>query len=332
MQREHPQQKGSPVVTPSHEELLARIAKDYYLDNQSKVEIARTYGISRFQVARMLDEARALGIVKIEIRFPHSGEGIDAKALAKALGLKHIISIHTGSDDLEGRELLAQAAAKELMAAARPGATVGISWSRTLDLAARHVTELPRCDIVQLAGALPVAGSGNSLELIQRLGQLSGGSTWPVWAPLVVENAATAQSLARQPEIASALTKADSLDLAVVAIGAWAPGLSTVWDRVDNAVRLAAAQAGAVTECSGRLLDADGRPLATELDSRVLAVTVEQLRHTPQVIAVAQGAARAQAVLAAAKAGFITTLIADNDLVAALSELPGLETKEAAGE
>ena len=38
----------------SHEELLARISTEYYLENRSKVEIGATSEISRFQVARLL--------------------------------------------------------------------------------------------------------------------------------------------------------------------------------------------------------------------------------------------------------------------------------------
>lgn len=307
------------METLPHEELLASVGRDYYLENKSKVQIAEHYGVSRFQVARLLEEARSLGIVRIEVRFPNAAQSVNTEGLAAALGVHRVVVTADAVDDLEIRENLALAAAQELMAAARPGFTIGISWSRTLDRAARHVTKLPTCDIVQLAGALPVAGSGNSLELIQHLGKVSGGSTWPIWAPLVVENAATAESLSRQPEISEALTRADSLDVAVVAIGAWTPGLSTVWDRVDNAVRLEASNAGAVTECSGRLIDKDGNEVHSGLDSRILAVSLKQLQNTPQVIAVAQGAARANAVRAAIRAGIISTLIADRELITSLA-------------
>lgn len=302
-----------------HQELLARIGRDYYLDNRSKVEIAETYGVSRFQVARLLEEARASGVVRIEVNFPRKSGVLDAAALATALGIDRVVVADDALDDLAGREILAKAVAEELMRTAQPHSTLGISWSRTIDRAAHYVSELPQCDIVQLAGALPVAGSkGNPLELVQRLGRRSGGATWPIWAPLVVENAATAESLARQPEISEALHRADSLDLAVIAIGAWTPGLSTVWDRVDNAVRLEASQAGAVTECSGRLIDVEGKEVHSGLDSRVIAVTLQQLQNTPTVIAVAQGAARAPAVLGAVKAGIISTLIMDHSLAEAL--------------
>lgn len=304
----------------SHEELLARIGRAYYLDNQSKVEISNEHGISRFQVARFLDEARARGIVHIEIRTPGRAAAIDTAALAAALGIGRIVVVATVGDDFQQRDLQAHAVADELMREARTGMTVGISWSRTLDLAARHVPELPKCNIVQLAGALPVPGGGNPLELIQRLGRVGGGRTWPMWAPLVVDSAATATGLRRQPEIADAMRKADSLDLAVVAIGAWAPNLSTVWDRVDNAVRRDGVDKGAVAECSGRLLAGDGTAVVAELDARILSVTVEQLQRTPTVIAVAQGAVRADAVRACIAAGIVHTLVMDESLAMALQE------------
>ncbi len=306
-----------------HEELLASIGQAYYLDGQSKVEIANEHGISRFQVARLLDEARAAGIVHIEIRRAGAPAAVDAAALAATLGLHRVVVVKTVDDDFAQRDNQAHAVADELMAEARPGMTVGISWSRTLDLAARHVKELPQCTIVQLAGALPVPGGGNPLEIIQRLGRVGGGQTWPMWAPLVVDSAATASGLRRQPEIAEAMNKADALDLAVVAIGAWAPNLSTVWDRVDNATRQDGIAKGAVAECSGRLIAADGSAVAAELDARIISVTVKQLQRTPKVIAVAQGEARVDAVRACLAAGIVHTLVVDESLALALQVSTG---------
>lgn len=305
----------------SHEELLARISRDYYLENRSKVEIATSHEISRFQVARMLAEARDKGIVEIKVNFPSPFSDQDIQRLQSDLGIREVIVADSTGDESQARGILAKAAAREITRQAPAGGTLGISWSRTLDVASQLVRELPRCDIVQLAGALPAAAESNPLELIQRMGRLSGGVTWPLWAPLIVEDPATASGLRRQQEIAGALAKADSLDLAVVAIGAWKGGSSTVWDRADEEVRQAAAEAGAVGECSGRLLDAAGAPVETGLDAHIIAVTIKQLQRTPNVIAVAQGQARAEAVRAVANAGFVTTLIMDIPLAQALNDL-----------
>ncbi|HKS02000.1 MAG TPA: sugar-binding domain-containing protein [Arthrobacter sp.] len=305
----------------SHDELLARISSEYYLENRSKVEIGSSYGISRFQVARLLTEALEKGIVEIKVNFPSRVSAADIRRIGKFLGIGEVVVAETNGDVVQARGILAKAAAVEISRQAPAGGTMGISWSRTLDVASRLVRELPRCDVVQLAGALPTEGESNPLELIQRLGHVSGGVTWPLWAPLVVEDPTTAAGLRRQPEIAGALAKADSLDLAVVAIGAWKPGTSTIWDRADAQVRQDAVEAGAVGECSGRLFNADGVAVESGLDEQIIAVTIKQLQRTPKVIAVAQGEARSEAVLAVAKAGFVTTLIIDSPLAQALTDL-----------
>lgn len=304
----------------SHDELLAQVSRDYYLENRPKVEIAASHGISRFQVARLLAEAREKGIVEIKVHFPSPFSGADVRRLQSWLGIRQVVVADSTGDENQARGILAKAAAAEITRQAPAGGTLGISWSRTLDVASQLVRDLPRCDIVQLAGALPAAAESNPLELIQRLGRLSGGMTWPLWAPLVVEDPATASGLRRQQEISGALAKADSLDLAVVAIGAWKAGSSTVWDRADEAIRHQAVRAGAVAECSGRLLDAAGSAVESGLDERIIAVTIRQLQGTPNVIAVAQGSGRADAVRAVAKAGFVTTLIMDIPLAKALHE------------
>lgn len=305
----------------SHDELLAQVSRDYYLENRPKVEIAASHGISRFQVARLLAEAREKGIVEIKVHFPSPFSGADVLRLQSWLGIRQVVVADSTGDENQARGILAKAAAAEITRQAPAGGTLGISWSRTLDVASQLVRDLPRCDIVQLAGALPAAAESNPLELIQRLGHLSDGMTWPLWAPLVVEDPATASGLRRQQEIAGALAKADSLDLAVVAIGAWKAGSSTVWDRADEAIRQQAVKAGAVAECSGRLLDAAGNAVESGLDERIIAVTIKQLQRTPKVIAVAQGGIRADAVRAVAKAGFVTTLIMDIPLAKALHDL-----------
>jgi len=51
----------------SSRHLAARVARGYYVDDRSKVELANELGISRFKVARLLDLARDSGIVTIEI-------------------------------------------------------------------------------------------------------------------------------------------------------------------------------------------------------------------------------------------------------------------------
>jgi len=143
-----------------------------------------------------------------------------------------------------------------------------------------------------------------------------------MYAPLVTADAVTAEALRRDPGIAAALGRIDDLTTAVVAIGAWREGTSTIWPIVSAAEREAGVADGAVAEVSGRLLAADGSVVPSRFDDRVMALRLEQLARVPEVVAVAYGADRAAAVLAVVRTGWVTTLVADDALADALLALP----------
>lgn len=58
---------------PQHQRLMVHAARRYYLDDASKVAIAEELDISRFKVARLLEEARDQGIVRIDVVDPGAG-------------------------------------------------------------------------------------------------------------------------------------------------------------------------------------------------------------------------------------------------------------------
>lgn len=316
------------MTDAAHARLLVEVSRDYYLDGRSKVEIAQQHAISRFQVARLLAEARESGVVRIEIAPPAHLDDDRAARLAERLGAEQVVVVPSGSGLETARAAVAQELATVLGERARAGTTIGISWSRTIEAAVHHLGTLPPCDVVQLVGALPVSGSGDSLSLIQTFRAMAGVRTWPVWSPLLVGDPATAAGMRRQPEIAAALDRADALDLAVVAVGAWTDTGSTVYPQVTGDERRAAAAGGAVAECSGRLFDAEGTRVVTPLDARVVGVSLDQLVRTPEVVAVGYGAQAGAGLRGAVLGGVATVLVCDE---AAAVEMERLLETDATG-
>lgn len=325
MARVHTRRDGDDVADSDTDSelirLLVDVSRDYYLEGRSKVDIAKARDLSRFQVARMLDQARELGIVRIEIGAPLHLDPSRWDGLAEALDAREVVVVASGSDAVATRENVARALAGVIGERVRPGSVVGVSWSRTVEAAVRHLEPLPPCEVVQLVGALPVAGSGNSLDLVQRFAAMPGVRTLPLWTPLIISDAETAAGMRRQPGIAEALQRADELDLAVVAVGAWSEGRSTVYPHLSPEELEAARAGGVVGECSGRLIDADGMPVRTALDDRVVGVTIDQLVRTPEVVVVAYGTQVATALRAAVVGGFASTLVVDEDAALALERL-----------
>src|SRR3954453_5516906 len=103
---------AAATTGPAQGVLTASIARRYYLEGMSKVDIADELGVSRFKVARLLDAARETGLVRIEIR--HEGEiDVDLSArLQERFDLQHAIVVDTPDDDESLRQHLGRAAAQ----------------------------------------------------------------------------------------------------------------------------------------------------------------------------------------------------------------------------
>src|SRR5436305_13217299 len=91
---------GLSADRPSDVVLAARVARQFYLEGASKVDIADQLGISRFRVARLLDSAREAGMVRIEIGLP--GGSLDTGPSAEpcsVLGRRHACAFNVPDED-----------------------------------------------------------------------------------------------------------------------------------------------------------------------------------------------------------------------------------------
>jgi DNA-binding transcriptional regulator LsrR (DeoR family) len=112
-----------------------------------------------------------------------------------------------------------------------------------------------------------------------------------------------------------------SVTIAVVAIGAWASGLSTIYDAVSPAERDALAALGVRAELAGVFIGEDGRPVATPLDSRMIVTPGAALERIPFVLCVAYGVSKSPAVCAAIRGGLVHGLVTHASLARAMLSL-----------
>jgi DNA-binding transcriptional regulator LsrR (DeoR family) len=299
--------------------LSATVARRYYLEGASKSDIATELGLSRFKVARLLEGARASGIVRIELE--SRGEiNLDLSVrLRAAYGLHHCVVIDCPDDDDDVlRTHLGRAAAELLSEIVEPGDVLGLAWGRSLMAMRTFFGPLNHCDVVQLTGALPLPGDASPIELVRDAARASDGQAFFFYAPMMLPDAATAQALRAQPEIACAIARFRDVTKAVVGVGAWAQGQSTVADAVSEADRREISALGVRAEVSSIQIDADGRPVNTSLSERLIGIGAEQLKAVPEVIAIVYGSQKADAVYAALRSDFVTSVVTHTALASEL--------------
>jgi DNA-binding transcriptional regulator LsrR (DeoR family) len=305
---------------PAHLVLSASVARRYYLDGRTKVEIAEEFRLSRFKVARLLDDARASGLVRIEIGHPGVVDVELSGRLMDALGLKHCIVTDTPDDDPTAlREHLAAAAADLLTELVTADDVLGLSWSRAVSAMATKLRHLAPAPVIQLTGALARSVVDNSsIELVREVARVSGGPAYFYYAPMAVPDATTAQALRSQPEVARTFSLIGSVTIAVAGIGAWAPELSTLYDAATEAERIDLTRRGVAAEVSGVLLDASGEPVTAPLTERMIGINAAQMRAVPEVIGIAYGLGKADAVLAAVRGGHVDSIVTHSTLATRL--------------
>jgi DNA-binding transcriptional regulator LsrR (DeoR family) len=300
--------------------LMAAVARRHYLQGQSKVEIADELGISRFKVARLLETARDRGVVRIEIVRQGSLDVEVSARLQERFGLDHAIAVDTGGADVASvRQQLGSATADLLAEVLEDGDVLGLPWSRSVHAVVGALTQLPRVEVVQLTGAIELPDFDSSaVDIVRRASRLAGGTAHVFYAPFVLDSKASADSLRRQPAVAEGLARADAVTLAVVGVGQWAPGGSTIHDLLEEPERHDLAVRGVVGEMSGVFFDSHGKPLRPKVAARLITIDPDQLARIPEVIAVVSGAEKATAVRAALEGGLVQGLVTDLELATSL--------------
>lgn len=299
--------------------LVSRIARAYYLEGQSRIEIADRLDISRFRVARMLETARRNGIVHIEIRSPGIVNTELSVELENTFGLGHAIVLDVPADDTAVlRAQLGRTAGQLLTEVAGDGDVIGLSWARSLAAIGAGVGALASCPVVQMTGAIARPDGSDVLELVRRVARAGGGAAHVFYAPMVVDDTATARLLRRQPDIARALAMVEQVTVAVVGIGAWKAGQSTIYDAVRPADRDRTTASGVVAEVSGVFVGADGRTIAAPLSRRAICPTGQQLEAIPNVLAVAYGVEKVDGVRSVLTGSVVNGIVTHTALAEAL--------------
>lgn len=302
----------------------AIVAQRYFIDGKQKSELAQELGISRFKVARLLEEAKEGGIVHISVDLPTEIDLPLGDKLAARFGLSRAIVVHTlPAATATTPSLIGTAAANYLTQRITAQDALGISWGTSLSHVVEAVVSLEPCTIVQLVGGMHSADLNiNGVELMRRLAAKGHGETYPLHVPLLLGSAATARELRADPGVASTLSQYPELTIALVGIGSWASGESSLYRELAPEERDSLTAQGAAADLCAIVLDGRGTPIDSPLLERTMGITAAELRSVPTVVAVAGGPNKIEAIRAALKSSLIDVLVTDDVTAAALLRQP----------
>lgn len=301
-----------------HLRLLTKVARMYHERGLRQPQIAEALHISQPRVSRLLKQAADMGIVRTIVVPPNELHPDLEDAIEQRYGLRDVVVVDAAGTDDEVIPSLASAAAVYLESTMTGGDRVGISsWSSTLlaTVEAMRPRPVPAADsVVQLLG-----GVGNPLAQLQatrltgRLAELAGATPLFLPAPGLVGTASAHRALMRETSVSEVVSAWDRLTMALVGVGSLEPSplLRESGNAIAEGDEALLRELGAVGDICLRFFDADGQPVDSELDKRVLGISRAQLREIPRRVAVAGGSRKYSAIRAALRGGWLDVLITD---------------------
>lgn len=297
--------------------LLHTVAKLHYENDLTQADVAKRLGLSAATVSRLLQRARAEGIVRIEVRDLASPQML-VERLVEKLGLKKAAVVETPGT-VGALASLAKPVGDMLREQnIQSGSVLAIGWGR----AVRAVIE---AGLPPLGSVITVSANGGMQqhalhfqvnEFVRQAAEQTGGMPRFIHAPYLPSRESRAAFLA-DPEIARNVALWNKVDAAIVGIGV-SPSITA------PEARVATPDEQAITEAAGDVIRhyfrSDGSLIDWEGESRMIAMRPEQLRQTPLVVGVAVGPSKSAGICGAARAGLISALVTDTQTAEAILE------------
>jgi DNA-binding transcriptional regulator LsrR (DeoR family) len=176
-------------------EAALHVSHLYFKRRLTKQDIAALLGISRFKVARLIDQALEEGLVRIEVHEPVPLAEELGRQLEHALGLELALVVRPPAGT-ESVEAIARVAASWLPELIRPDDVLGVAWGSTIQRVARALPQAPSVPVVQICGAVAGVESGEGPhELAWQFAERLGGSFYPLPVPALVASPAAREDV-----------------------------------------------------------------------------------------------------------------------------------------
>ncbi|MFC5404574.1 sugar-binding transcriptional regulator [Cohnella soli] len=298
--------------------LLVKVSTLYYMDGLNQQEIAARLGISRPQISRMLAAAKSEGIVQINIRNPYSEEQAYERAIAETFGIHDVIVVHVENADRQVIDLhVARAASALLESAIKDREVVGIMAGRAIAAVGSEIHFIGRKDVqfVPMIGGFGSDGgawhaNSNARVFAERL----KARHLLLNAPAVVASPTARDFFLGEAEIADVLNAARKVTLALVGIGQVSEQATIVRSGYFSDVDLAdVRKKGAVSNICTSFLNENGERISYDAERRMIGLTIDEIRAIPNVVAVASGPEKVEAIVAALRGKCMDVLVTDMD-------------------
>lgn len=295
--------------------LMVKAAWYYYIENYTQQTISQLLGISRGKVITLLERARQTGLVQFNIRQDSSARMELEQSLMRVFHLKDAFIVPAAQTLANPKESIAQAAAMYILRRVEPGAYINIGYGETTSRVLNHLATAAESPL----NLVSLTGGVNYYLPTDHPSSVFNARLYLAPSPLLLSTAELRDALLQEPDIAEISRMIPLSSMSVVGIGYMGENATIIRNGIlsQNDFTVLKMQ-GAVGDVLSHFFNDLGEPVAPNLESRLLSTSLELLRKLKNVVGVAGGAEKADAIYAALRGGYLDVLITDEDTVKAV--------------
>ncbi len=290
------------------ESLMVKAAWYYYFENMTQQAIADRLSISRMRVIKLLDSARQTGVIQFRLRSDGIGMMEQSRKLIDRYGLKDVFLIpEVEAGDAHPNESIARAGAMYIADRMGESACINVGYGDTLGRTLNHLATMVQSPVtcISLTG-------GVSNYLPNTRSNVFNARLHLMPAPLLASSPEMAAAMREESSVAEIARMTEMSSFTLIGIGAitdqatvFRSGVLSQSDQFYLKVN------HAVGDVLCHFLDKDGNLIASPIEDRLIATPLEQLKAMQNVIGLAAGPAKIEAIRAVLRGGYLDILITD---------------------
>lgn len=305
------------------EVLMFKTAWYYYFDNMTQQQISDFLGIPRMRVVKLLNKARTTGTIQFKIRDDSANRMQLEKKLAVTFSLKDTFIVSSPPSGIDTNENVAKAAAMYINNRLEKNAFINMGYGDTQGRILNNLATMVEepISVVSLTG-------GVNFYLPNNMSSTFNAKLYLIPSPLLASSKEVVDAIRNEASVTDISRMAQLSSLSVIGVGSMSNNATTIKSGILTKNDLLYLKLkGAIGDILCHFIDKDGNLVDSNIESRLVTTPLDKLRSLKNVIGVAAGDEKVDAIKAVLKGGYIDVLITDESTALKL-----LENKVAATE
>ncbi|MEF9879399.1 MAG: sugar-binding transcriptional regulator [Clostridia bacterium] len=290
------------------ESLMIKISWYYYFEGLTQQKISELMGISRMRVIKLLEKARQTGIIQFKLRKDGENRMELEHRLIDEFHLADAFVVPAALNKSEVNAGVAKAASMYISERLDDNCFLNLGYgdtpSRVLNNLATVAEQPITC--VSLTG-------GVSYYLPDTRSNVFNAKLHLIPAPLLASSKEMAEAMLQEASVSEISRMISLAKFTIVGVGAM-HDTATIFKSgiLNNNDFLYLSMRGAVGDLLSHFIDRDGNVIPTPLEERLISTPLATLKGLQNVVGVAAGDSKVEAIRAALRGEYMDVLITDD--------------------